>query len=170
MYVVLLRLFLLSVFVYHTSGLLNYDDPVTLSLDDVLDSLNDNDLVPEKKITIGDLKMVILALQKDYTSRMNTLKSDLELSLRSQQNRIRYLEKKVAYQGKLINFLENGESFRSRQTQPANNPQPHIHDASNDVDANNSTGYYSLDIKEMQNENWSGDLSGHPKRERQGSK
>eukprot|EP00105_Crassostrea_gigas_P014556 XP_011431248.1 PREDICTED: heavy metal-binding protein HIP [Crassostrea gigas] len=167
MYVVLLRLFLLSIFVYHASGLLNYYHPGTPSLDDVLDSLNDDDLVPEKKITIGDLKMVILALQSDYTSRLNTLKSDLELSLRSQQNRIRYLEKKVAYQGKLINFLENRESFRSRQTQSANNPQPHIHDASNDVEANNSIGYFSLDIKEMQSKNWSGELSGHPKRERQ---
>lgn len=87
-------LFLLSFFVYHASGLLNYGDPVTLSLDDVFDSLNDNDLVSEKKITIGDLKTVIMALQKDYTSSFTTLKNDVELSLRSQQNRIRYLEKK----------------------------------------------------------------------------
>eukprot|EP00105_Crassostrea_gigas_P014555 XP_011431247.1 PREDICTED: uncharacterized protein LOC105330966 [Crassostrea gigas] len=167
MYVILLRLFLLSVYVCHTSGLLNHDDSGTPSLDDVLDSLNDNDLVPERKITIGDLKTVILALQKDYTSRLNTLKSDFELSLRSQQNRIRYLEKKVAYQGKLIEFLETGESFRSRQTQPANKPQPHVHNASNDIEAKNSTAYSFIDIKEMQNENWSGDLSGHPKLERQ---
>eukprot|EP00105_Crassostrea_gigas_P014557 XP_011431249.1 PREDICTED: heavy metal-binding protein HIP [Crassostrea gigas] len=167
MYVVLLRLFLLSVFVCHTSGLLNYDHPGPPSLDDVLDSLNDNDLVPEKKITIGDLKTVILALQKDYTSRLITMKSDFELSFRSQLNRIRYLEKKVAYQEKLINFLENGESFRSYQTQPENSQQPHIQNASNNAESNNSTGYYSLDIKEMQKENWGRKVSGHPKRERQ---
>lgn len=169
MYVVLLRLFLLSVFVYHTSGLTNQDDPETPCLDDVLDGLNDNDLVPEKTITIGDLKTVILALQKDYTSRLNTLKSDFELSLRSQQNRIRYLEKKVAYQDKLINILINGESFRSRQTQLENNPQPFVLNDSNDVEVNNSTGYYSLDIKEMPKEIWSKEMSGRPKRERQGS-
>lgn len=96
------------------------------------------------------------------------MKSDLELSLRSQQNRIRYLEKKVAYQGKLINFLENGESFRSRQTQPENNPQPHVHNVSDNGEALNSTGYYSLDIKEIWMENWSKEMSGRPKRERQG--
>lgn len=169
MYVILLRLFLLSVYVCHTSGLLNHDDSGTPSLDDVLDSLNDNDLVPERKITIGDLKTVILALQKDYTSRLTTLKSDFELYLRSQQNRIRYLEKKVAYQEKLINFLENGESFRSRETPPANNKQPNIHNGSNDVEAFNSTGYYSLDLKEMQQENWRKEMSGRSRRERQGS-
>lgn len=109
MYVAFLLLFLLSVFDCHTPGFLNHDDPRIPNVDDVLDSLNDNDLVPEKKITVGDLKMVILALQKESTSRLLTLKSDFELSLRFQQNRIRYLEKKVAYQEKLINFLENYE-------------------------------------------------------------
>lgn len=104
-----LRLFRLSVLVCHSSGLLNHDDPGTLSLDDVLDSLNENDQVPELTITIGDLKMVILALQKDF-----------ERSFRSQQNRIRY---KVAYQENLINVLENDESLSGRQRQPKKKPQ-----------------------------------------------
>lgn len=91
------------------------------------------------------------------------------MSLRSQQNRIRYLEKKVAYQEKIINFLENGESFSSRQAQSENNPQPHVHNASDNGEAFNSTGYYSLNIQEMQQENWSKEMSGRPKRERQGS-
>lgn len=169
MYVVLLRLSLFSVFVCHTVGLLNNDDPETPRLNDVLDSLNDNDLVPEKKITIGDLKTVILALQNDYTSRLNTLKSDFELSLRSQQNRIRYLEKKIAYQEKLINFFENGESFKSRPIQSENSQEPHVHNVSNDVESKKLTGHYSLNIKERQNENWRKEMSWRPKRERQGS-
>lgn len=155
MSVLLLRLFLLSVFVDHASGLLNDGDPKTTSLDDALDSLNESDLVPEKKITTGDLKTVILALQKDFTSRLNTLKSDFEFSYRSQQNRIQYLEKKVAYQEKIINFLENGKSFSSPRTQSGISKQPSIHNISDEVEVSNSTGYYSLDIKEIQKENWS---------------
>lgn len=110
---------------------------------------------------------MILALKKDYTSRLITLKSDFELSFRSQQNRIRYLEKKVVYQEKLIDFLENGKSFRGRQRQPENSQHPSIHNKSDDVEAFNSTGYYSLDIKELQKESWSKEMSGRPLRERQ---
>lgn len=51
------------------------------------------------------------------------------------------------YQEKLINTLENRESWRSRQTQPGNSQQSHIHNASDDVEASNSTRYYYLDIK-----------------------
>lgn len=169
MSVLLLRLFLLSVFVDHASGLLNDGDPKTTSLDDVLDSLNESDLVPEKKITTGDLKTVILALQKDCTSRLNTLKSDFDLSFRSQQNCIRYIEKRVAYQEKLMNILENGESFRGLQRQPENSQQQPIHNESDVVEAFNWTGYYSLDIKEMQEEHLSKEMSGRPRRERKGS-
>lgn len=159
-----LRLFRLSVLVCHSSGLLNHDDPGTLSLDDVLDSLNENDQVPELTITIGDLKMVILALQKDF-----------ERSFRSQQNRIRYLEKKVAYQENLINVLENDESLSGRQRQQKKKPnkktsqQLPIHNKSDVVEAFNLTGYYSLDIKEVQKESWRKEMAGRPQRKRKGS-
>lgn len=56
MHVVLLRLFLLSVFVCHTSGLLNHDETGTSSEDAVFDILNERDLVPGQKITTEDLK------------------------------------------------------------------------------------------------------------------
>lgn len=139
MYVVLFRLVRLSVLVCHSSGLLNHDDPGTLSLDDVSDSLNDNDQVPELTITIGDLKMIILALQKDYISRLLTLKSGFERSFRSKQNRIRYLEKKVAYQENLKNVLENDESLsgRQRQQKNKNSQQLPIHNKSDVVEAFN---------------------------------
>lgn len=96
------------------------------------------DLVPGRKITTEDLKTIILALQKDYTPRLNTLKSDFELSLRSHQNRIRYLEKKVAYQEKLITIPDNGEPISS-QKQPGNSSLPHTNTASDDVESPNST-------------------------------
>lgn len=73
-------------------------------------------------------------------------------------NRIRYPEKKVAYQGKL---LENCESFRSHGTHK-NNPKPDIHNASNDGEAHNWTGYYCLNIKEIQKEIWRKYMSGRP--------
>lgn len=136
MYVVLLRLFLLSVFVCHTSGLLNHDETGTPSVNAVLDSLNERDLVPERKITTDDLKTVILALQKDYTSRLNTLKSEFELSLRSQHNRVRYLEKKVAYHEKLITILDNREPIFLKK-QPEHSQPPQINTA--DVESLNST-------------------------------
>lgn len=167
MYGNLLKLFLLSVVICYSSGLLHHDDKGTPNLDDLLDSLNERETNKEQEITISDLKKVILALQKDYTSRLNTLKSDLELSLRSQQNRIRYLEIKVTYQEKVINFLVNGESINNFQTQPENDKHQQVHKASKDVEAFKSTGYNTLDIKEMQNENWSKERSGRPKRERQ---
>lgn len=154
MYVVLFRLFLLSVIVCHSSGSLNHGGPGTLSLHDVFESLNDNDQVPELTITIGDLKMVILALQKDYTSRLLTLKSGFDRSFRSQQNRIRYLERKVAYQENLKNVLENDESLCGRQRQQKYSQQLPIHNKSDVVEAFNSTRYYSLDIKEVQKESW----------------
>lgn len=137
MYVVVFRLFLLSVIVCHSSGLLIHGDPGTRSLHDVLKSLNDNDQVPELIITICDLKMVILALQKDYTSRLLTLKSGFELSFRSQQNRIWYLERKVAYQE---NVQENDESLSGRQRQQKYSQQLPIHNKSDVVEAFNSTG------------------------------
>lgn len=138
MHVVLLRLFLLSVFVCHTSGLLNHDETGTSSEDAVFGILNERDLVPGRKITTEDLKTIILALPKDYTPRLNTLKSDFELSLRSHQNRIRYLEKKVAYQEKLITIPDNGEPI-SPQKQPGNSSLPHTFTASDDVESPNST-------------------------------
>lgn len=169
MYGNLLQLFLLSVVICYSSGLLHHADKGTPNLDDLLDSLNERETIQEQEITISDLKKVILALQKDYTLRLNSLKSDLELSLRSQQNRIRYLEIKVTYQEKVINFLVNGESIKKFQTQPENNKYQQVHNASKDVEAFKSTGYYALDIKEMQNKNWSEERSGRPKRERQGN-
>lgn len=169
MYGNLLQLFLLSVVICYSSGLLHHADKGTPNLDDLLDSLNERETIQEQEITISDLKKVILALQKDYTFRLNTLKSDLELSLRSQQNRIRYLEIKVTYQEKVINFLVNGESIKNFQSQPENNKHQQVHNASKDVEAFKSTGYYALDIKEMQNKNWSEERSGRPKRERQGN-
>lgn len=169
MYGNLLQLFPLSVVICYSSGLLHHADKGTPNLDDLLDSLNERETIQEQEITISDLKKVILALQKDYTFRLNTLKSDLELSLRSQQNRIRYLEIKVTYQEKVINVLVNGESIKNVQTQPENNKHQQVHNASKDVEAFKSTGYYALDIKEMQNENWSKERSGRSKRERQGN-
>lgn len=153
----------------YSLALLHHGDPGTSNLDALLVSLNERDTVPEPKITTRDLKTVILALQKDCTSRLNTLKSDFELSFRSQQNRIRHLEKKVAYQEKLINFLVNINSFSTAQTQPEKSHQPHVHNAINDIEALNSTGYSSLDIKEMRKENWSEEIQMSLKQARQGS-
>lgn len=84
MYVGILQLLLLSNFMGYSLALLHHGDPGTPNLDALLASLNERDTVPEPKITTRDLKTVILALQKDCTSRLNTLKSDFELSLKSQ--------------------------------------------------------------------------------------
>lgn len=125
------------------------------------------------------MKLVILALQKDNTSRLLTLKSGFERSFRSQQNRIRYLEKKVAYQENLINVLENDESLSGRQrqqkkkqkkkTNKKKSQQLPIHNKSDVVEAFNLTGYYSLDIKEVQKESWRKEMAGRPQRKRKGS-
>lgn len=100
------------------------------------------------------MKLVILALQKDNTSRLLTLKSGFDRSFRSQQNRIRYLERKVAYQENLKNVPENDESLCGRQRQQKYSQQLPIHNKSDVVEAFNSTRYYSLDIKEVQKEGW----------------
>lgn len=117
------------------------------------------------------MKLVILALQKDNTSRLLTLKSGFERSFRSQLNRIRYLEKKVAYQENLKNVLENDESLSGRQRQQKNKNSQHlpIHNKSDVVEAFNLTGYYSLDIKEVQKESWRKEMAGRPQRKRKGS-
>lgn len=108
-----------------------------------------------------------------YTSRLLNLKSGFERSFRSQQNRIRYLEKKVAYQENLKNVLENDESLSGRQRQQKNptknSQQLPIHNESDVVEAFNLTGYYSLDIKEVQKESWRKEMAGRPQRKRKGS-
>lgn len=167
MYVGLLQLFLLSVFIGYSLGLLHHGDPGTPNLEALLDSLNGRDTVPEQKISTGDLKMVILALQKDYTSRLNTLKSDFELSLRSQQNRIWNLEKKVAYQEKRITVLESGEST-SRHRPSGKSQQSQEYTTNDYLEVLNTTQYSPIKTQEFRNENIS-KAFGHPKRARQGN-
>lgn len=41
-------------------------------------------------------------------------------------------------------------------------PKSDVHNASNDGEAHNWTGFYCLDIKEMQKESWRKDMSGRP--------
>lgn len=67
------------------------------------------------------------------------MKSGFERSFRSQLNRIRYLEKKVAYQENLKNVLENDESLsgRQRQQKNKNSQQLPIHNKSDVVEAFN---------------------------------
>lgn len=167
MYVGLLQLFLFSMFLCHSSGLLHHSDPGTPNLDAVLDNLNEKNNVHEHRITTNDLKSVILALQKDYTSTLNTLRSDFELSLRSQQNRIWHLEKKVTHQEKLITVLKSGEST-SRQRPSEKSKQSQEYTTNDFVEALNITRHSPIKTKEFQNENIS-KAFGHSKRGRQGT-
>lgn len=116
MYVGLWQLFPFSVILWHSLGLLHYSDPGTPNLDAVLDNLNAKNNVHEHRITTNDLKSVILALQKDYTSTLNTLRSDFELSLISQQNRIWHLEKKSHSPRKTHNRFEERRIYKSSET------------------------------------------------------
>lgn len=116
MYVGLLQLFLFSVFLCHSSGLLHHSDQGTPNLDAVLDNLNEKNNVHEHRITTNDLKSVILALQKDYTSTLNTLRSDFEISLTSQQNGIWHLEKKSHSPRKIHTRFEEWRIYKSSKT------------------------------------------------------
>lgn len=95
-------------FLCNSSGLLHHSDQGTPNLDALFRRFECENNVPGHRITTDDLKSMILALQKDYTSTLKTLRSDFEVSLRSQQNRILYLEKKVAHHEKLRTILKSG--------------------------------------------------------------
>lgn len=152
MYVDFVHRFLFSVYGCFSSGLLHHYDTGKPSINAVLDGLNDRDPVFEQKITTGDLQTLILAFQKEYTSRVN-------------KNKIVFdLQKKSSLPRKTYKLYKNGESIIRRQTWPDN--IQHAHHAS---DALNSPEGYPVKIKELKKEHWSPEMSGRPKRGKQGS-